>query len=182
MPVKALVGLGATLLAVLPASAQDAPLAHLPVPVVETLSADVETIDGIVAAFYEVISGPAGQPRDWGRDATLYLEPMSFTIADVDPETGMPLARTISKQEFVDESDAWLVENGFTEREIHRETRRFGNIAHVWSTYEWTSGDGGSGRGINGIDLFHDGARWWITHATWDSEREANPIPAEYLP
>jgi hypothetical protein len=169
-------------LAVLSASAQDAPPAHVFVPVVDPLPADVATIDGIVAAFYEVISGPAGQPRDWGRDATLYLEPMSFTVARVDPATGKPHARTISKQEYVDENDAWLVENGFTEREIHRETRRFGNIAHVWSTYEWISDDGGTGRGINGIDLFHDGDRWWITHATWDPEREGNPIPTEYLP
>lgn len=182
MPNRMLIALSATLLAALPASAQDAPAVHVPVPVVEPLAADVETIDGMIAAFYEVISGPAGQPREWGRDATLYLEPMSFTIASVNPETGAPRARTISKQEYVDENDAWLVETGFTEREIHRETRQYGNLAHVWSTYEWTSGDGGSGRGINGIDLFHDGTRWWITHATWDSEREDNPIPAEYLP
>lgn len=168
-------------LAALPASAQDG-AAHVAVPVVDALPSDVESIDGIVAAFYEVISGPVGQPRDWGRDATLYLEPMSFTIANVDAETGKPVARTISKQQYVDETDAWLAQSGFTEREIHRETRRFGNIAHVWSTYEWSTADGRSGRGINGIDLFHDGTRWWITHATWDSERESSPIPAEYLP
>jgi hypothetical protein len=169
-------------IAVLPVRAQDAGPGHVAVPVVDPLPADVETIDGIVAAFYEVISGPAGQPRDWGRDATLYLEPVSFTIAHIDPETGAAGARTISKQQFVDESDAWLVENGFTEREIHRETRRFGSIAHVWSTYEWVAGDGETGRGVNGIHLFHDGDRWWITHATWDAEREGNPIPPEYLP
>jgi hypothetical protein len=148
---------------------------------VEPRPADVATIDGIVAAFYDVISGPVGHPRDWDRDATLYLEPMTFTIAGLD-SAGKPVARTISKQQFVDESDAFLVESGFTEREIHRETRRFGNIAHVWSTYEWSTADGRTGRGINGIDLFHDGERWWITHATWEPEREGNPIPAEYLP
>jgi hypothetical protein len=160
--------------------AQDAP-AHVEVREVEPRPADVATIDGIVAAFYDVISGPVGHPRDWDRDATLYLEPMTFTIAGLD-SAGKPVARTISKQQFVDESDAFLVESGFTEREIHRETRRFGNIAHVWSTYEWSTADGRTGRGINGIDLFHDGERWWITHATWEPEREGNPIPAEYLP
>ena len=165
-----------------PAAGQESPPAPVAVPVVDPLPADVETIDGIVSAFYAVISGPAGQPRDWGRDATLYLEPLTFTIVGTDPESGQPVARTISKQEYIDQTDAWLVEHGFTEREIHRETRRFGNIAHVWSTYEWTSGDGGTGRGINGIDLFHDGARWWITHAMWEPERAENPIPAEYLP
>ena len=171
----------AILLAAFPARAQDAP-AHVTVPGVDPRPEDVATIDGIVSAFYEVVSGPVGQPRDWGRDATLYMEPMSFTIATVNSDTGEPVARTISKQQFVDESDGFLVETGFTEREIHRETRQFGNIAHVWSTYEWATADGQTGRGINGIDLFHDGTRWWITHATWDSEREGNPIPDEYLP
>jgi hypothetical protein len=176
-----LLAITATLFATLPAPAQDTP-ARVTVPEVDPRPADVATIDGIVAAFYEVVSGPVGQPRDWSRDATLYLEPISFTITTVDPQTGKPVARTISKQQFVDEADGFLVETGFTEREIHRETRRFGNIAHVWSTYEWTTADGQTGRGINGIDLFYDGARWWITHATWDSEREGNPIPAEFLP
>jgi len=177
---KALLAIAAIVLVALPAPAQETP-ARVTVPEVDPRPEDVATIDGIVAAFYEVVSGPVGQPRDWGRDATLYMEPMSFTIAGVD-SAGNPVARTISKQQFVDDSDAFLVESGFTEREIHRETRQFGNIAHVWSTYEWTTADGQSGRGINGIDLFHDGTRWWITHATWDSEREGNPIPDEYLP
>jgi hypothetical protein len=181
MRIPLFVALASIPLLALPAAAQQGQ-PSVRVPTVDPLPADVESIDGIVHAFYAVISGPAGQPRDWGRDATLYLEPVTFTIAGVDPDTGEPVARTISKQEYIDQTDAWLVENGFTEREIHRETRRFGNIAHVWSTYEWTSGDGGTGRGINGIDLFHDGSRWWITHAMWEPEREDNPIPAEYLP
>ena len=181
MPIRLFAALAAIALVALPLPAQDAP-ARVSIPTVAARAQDVETLDGIVAAFYEVISGPAGQPREWGRDATLYLEPIFFTIARIDPETGGPRGRTTSKQEFVDESDAWLTENGFVEREIHRETRRFGNIAHVWSTYAWSTADGETGRGINGIHLYHDGSRWWITHATWDSEREDNPIPAEYLP
>lgn len=36
------------------------------------LKADVETIDGIIKAYYDVISGPAGQPRDWDRDMSLH--------------------------------------------------------------------------------------------------------------
>jgi len=179
MSIRTAATTAALLLAALPAAGQEAP--PVAVPDIAPLPADVETIDGIVDAFYDVISGPAGEPRDWCRDATLYLEPIFFTIVEVS-EDGRPAARTISKQEFVDRSDRWLVETGFVEREIHRETRRFGSIAHVWSTYEWTAGDGATGRGINGIHLFHDGDRWWITHATWDSEREGVPIPAEYLP
>ncbi len=173
------VSLAAVCLFGLPALAQDAP------PVedldVEPRPEDVSTIDGIVRAFYEVISGPPGQAREWGRDATLYLPGITFTPASVDPETGAPRARTIPKQEFIRDSDAWLVEHGFVEREIGRTMTRFGNVAHVWSAYEWETAGGETGRGVNGIHLFHDGDRWWITHATWDSEREGNPIPPEWI-
>jgi len=177
---ESLLVIAATLLSPLSAHAQETPT-RVTVREVEPRLADVATIDGIVAAYYEVVSGPVGQQRDWSRDRTLYLEPILFTIARVD-SGGKPFAHTIPWQTYVDESDAYLVESGFTEREIHRETREFGNIAHVWSTYEWTTADGGMGRGINGLHLFHDGSRWWITHATWDNERASDPIPDEYLP
>ena len=72
---------------------------------------------------------------------------------------------------------------GFFEREIHRITRRFGNIAHVFSTYESRLTPDGpiTDRGINSLQLFWDGTRWWIASATWDEERPDNPIPPEHL-
>lgn len=138
--------------------------------------ADVGTLDGIMAAFYEVVSGPPGQPRQWERDATLYLSGTVFTIAD-----SAGAYRNASPAEFAGRTDAFLVESGFVEREIHREIRRFGSVAQVWSTYEWETADGAAGRGINGLHLVHDGERWWITHATWDNETPELPIPPEYL-
>lgn len=74
--------------------------------------------------------------------------------------------------------------SAFYEAEIHRVTQRFGNVAHVWSTYAWRRSDGGpvEGRGINSIQLYHDGTRWWITAWIFDSERADNPIPPAFLP
>lgn len=167
------------LFVVAPAPGQEAPAEA--VPDFQPRLEDVTTVDGIVRAFYEVISGPPGEPRDWKRDATLYLPGVTFTPASVDSETGEARARTITKDEFIEDSDAWLVEHGFVEREIGRTVSRFGNVAHVWSAYEWKTADGESGRGVNGLHLFWDGDRWWITHATWDVEREENPIPREWL-
>ena len=139
--------------------------------------ADVGTIDGIVAAFYDVISGPMGEPRQWDRDATLYWPGTVFTVlAD-----SAGSFQNVTPAEFAREEDRFLVESGFVEREAHRETHTFGRVAQVWSTYEWQTADGSSGRGINGIHLFHDGERWWITHATWNNENEDRPIPPEYL-
>jgi hypothetical protein len=76
------------------------------------------------------------------------------------------------------------VRRGFFETEIHRTTERFGNVVHVFSTYEMRERADGPvfGRGINSIELFWDGARWWIAAAQWDDERAGNPIPKEYLP
>lgn len=147
---------------------------------VEALPEDVETIDGIITAFYEVISGPAGEPREWDRDATLYLDGVQFTPVRI--VEGRPTAQLTTKDEFIELVDESVVESGFVEQEIHRVTRRFGQVADVASTYEWRTEAGQTGRGINFIHLFSDGQRWWITHATWDSERDDNPIPPEYLP
>lgn len=144
---------------------------------------DVGTVDGMIKAFYEVISGPAGKPRDWSRDRTLYIPDMRFVSMDVD-STGKPVANIMSHQQFVERSDPGLVKNGFYEEEIHRVTRSFGNITHVFSTYTMRSTPDGKvfGRGVNSIQLFWDGKRWWIANATWDDERKDNPIPKDFLP
>lgn len=142
--------------------------------------ADVATLDGIIAAFYDIVSHESGEPVDWARDSTLYLADLRFRIASHTPD-GLRLHNVDHAQfarMFSDVTDA------FHEREIHRVTHRFGPIAQVWSTYEWrTTPDGPvGGRGINAIDLYFDGTRWWIGSATWTSETPENAIPDEYLP
>jgi hypothetical protein len=57
-------------------------------------------------------------------------------------------------------------------------------VAHVFSTYEARRTPQGPiiARGVNSIELFYDGKRWWIVAAIWDNERENSPIPPEFLP
>jgi len=95
-----------------------------------------------------------------------------------------PRASIVSHQQFVDASNDSAVKEGFYESEIHRVTQKFGNIAHVFSTYESRIKADGPviARGINSIELFYDGKRWWIASTIWDDERPDNPIPPEYLP
>jgi hypothetical protein len=140
---------------------------------------DVGTIDGIITAFYDVISGPAGTPRQWQRDSTLYIARVRFVAMGVNE--GRPVAAVMDHGEFAARYNGAFVDRGFFEREIHRVTKRFGNIAHVFSTYEYRATEKGpvQGRGVNSIQLFWDGERWWIAGATWDDERPDNPIPAE---
>jgi len=99
-------------------------------------------------------------------------------------KAGHPVAQIASHQQFVDASNAILLKEGFYEREVHRVTQKFGNIAHVFSTYETRLQAGGPvlSRGINSIELFYDGKRWWIASNIWDDERPDNPLPPEYSP
>jgi hypothetical protein len=143
---------------------------------------DVSTIDGVIHAYYDIVSISRGQPRQWDRDHTLYIEDMRFVAMNVDKQ-GNPVPVIMSHQEFVDRSDPRMA-RGFFEKEIHRASERFGNVAHVWSTYESRDTVDGpvTARGINSLELFWDGKRWWISHSIWDEERPGNPLPKQYLP
>ena len=144
-------------------------------------SADVASIDGIVHAFYDVISGPAGMPRQWRRDSTLYMPGAMFVA--LGESDGKPTANPMSPEEFRRRTDASLVNNGFFEIELGRRVEQFGNVAQVRSVYEMrrTAEDPPFGRGVNYLLLFWDGARWWISGAVWDDERPDNPLPAEWV-
>lgn len=151
------------------------------IPSIEANPQDISTIDGIIKAFYEVISGGKGVRRQWSRDKTLYAPEVRFVALSA--ENAKIRADVMNHYRYANGSNEFFVKEGFTEREINRVVRRFGNMAHVFSTYEWFTEDKKlSGRGVNSINLFWDGTRWWITAVTWDEERKDNPIPKEFLP
>lgn len=153
---------------------------HVDRPIVDPRPEDVSTIEGIVKASYETISGGVGVPRQWGRDRTLF-DPNSRSVSvQVDPKTGAVKTHSMTEQDFADESDASLVRDGFTEREIKHVIKRFGNVATVLSGYEGSVASGKVlERGVNIFQLYFDGKRWWILSMTWDTERPDNPLPAE---
>lgn len=144
--------------------------------------ADVATLDGIIAAYYDVVSGPAGEMADRERDRTLHHPDAQVSITGAGQD-GTPFLRTMTLDEYHDAFGGARSEP-FWEYELHREVLRFGNMATVWSTYASSPEPDGEpfSRGINSIQLHHDGERWWITSWIFDSERAGNPIPAEYLP
>jgi hypothetical protein len=145
--------------------------------------ADVATPEAIVAALYEVISGDAGVARDWDRFRALFhpsARLMPIGGAGAGPATLTPL----TPDEYITRAEPFLM-GGFHEREIARRFERFGHMAHVFSTYDSrraASDPEPFARGINSIQLFHDGARWWIVSIYWQGENPITPIPDEYLP
>lgn len=144
--------------------------------------ADVATIDDIIRAYYEVVSGPAGEAPDRARDETLHIDGALVGIPGRDA-AGNPQLRTMSLAGYYEAAGGARTE-GFFEKEIHRTVQRFGNVAHVWSTYASSRTPDGDvfTRGINSIQLTWDGERWWIVGWIFDQERPGNRIPAEYLP
>jgi len=151
---------------------------------VQARSADVDSIDGIVAALYDVISGEAGKPRDWNRMRSLFAPEGRLMAVAKRPE-GTVVLRTMTVEDYIGRNTKAFATMGFFEREAARTAEVFGQIAHVFSTYESRHAAGDARpfqRGINSIQLVHDGKRWWIVNLVWRAEDESLPLPERYLP
>ena len=139
--------------------------------------ADVASIDAIMRAVYDVISGPAGQKRDWNRMRSLFTSNARL----------MPLGKTGLRsggvEDYIATSGPFLEEKGFHEIELARRVKQYGDIAHVFSTYEARNKLGGPVfmRGINSFQLVRHGGRWWVVSIMWQQETPDNPIPVKYL-
>ena len=147
---------------------------------------DVESIDAIIAATYDVISGPAGKQRDWERERSLfYPGARLMPTATVAGRNDVELAPLILDVEgYIARVEPLFAKNGFYETEVARHVEHFGSIAHVWSTYESRRDPSDPEpfmRGINSIQLYYDGNRWWIVTIYWQHESPEHSIPEKYL-
>jgi hypothetical protein len=150
--------------------------------------ADVASIDAMVKALYETVGFPPGGNQDSTRMRTLFApgarlippqspqRPDSFLVWTVDDYLTVIRAAM--------QANPNLRARGFSEREVARRTERFGNLVHLFSTYEsrYTAQDSVPfARGINSIQLMWHSNRWWVLGIAWDAERPGNALPAEYL-
>jgi hypothetical protein len=145
--------------------------------------ADVASIDAILAALYDVISGPAGQQRNWDRMRSLFV-PNARLIPTGRRPDGSGGMQVWTVDEYISRVGPQLERSGFFERELARRTERYGNIVHVFSTYDskrQATDPQPFARGINSIQLWNDGRRWWVVTVFWEGERPDNPIPEKYL-
>ena len=147
---------------------------------------DVESIDAIIAAAYDVISGPAGKKRDWNRERSLYYpDARLIPTASVPGRNDVDLEpQLLDVEAYIERVERLLGKAGFYEKEIARRTEQFGRIAHVWSTYESRHDPSDPVpfmRGINSFQLFNDGERWWIVSIYWQHESAEHAIPQKYL-
>lgn len=156
-------------------------VAQQPAPVAD--SQDVSSVDAILGALYQVISGDSGVARNWDRFRSLFA-PGARLIPIGPRQAGGFGARVLTPEEYIQLSGPFLVNNGFHEREIAHRSERYGQLVHVFSTYESrrrASDRDPFMRGINSIQLFHDGRRWWVMTVMWRAESPELRLPARYL-
>ena len=145
--------------------------------------ADVASVDAIVAALYDVISGDAGVKRDWNRFRSLFYPGARMIPTGKNAQAGRVSARVASPEAYIKANQAFLEGEGFHEREIHRHTDAYGNIVQVFSSYEARRKLGDEKpfvRGINSIQLLNDGKRWWVMTVAWSPETPDHPLPKDY--
>jgi hypothetical protein len=150
----------------------------------EANPADVASLDAIMKAVYDVISGDAGQKRDWNRFRSLFHKDAKLIPTGKNAQTGVVGARFLSPDDYIQRASATLEKDGFHERELSRKVDQYGNIAQVFSTYvSFRKKDDKEPfmRGINSFQLLNDGKRWWVVNIYWLAESPDNPIPKQYL-
>ncbi|HEY6129199.1 MAG TPA: hypothetical protein VIW23_13555 [Candidatus Acidoferrum sp.] len=142
---------------------------------------DVKSLDAIVAAVYDVISGPPGA-RDWNRFNSLFAKDARLIAVRV-PKEGKPSLVVMTPADYAEHAGKYFLEHGFFEHELSRKTDSFGAMTHIYTTYESRESKDGKpiDRGINSMEFFFDGERWWCVEIYWDAERPGNPIPEKYL-
>lgn len=160
-----------------------AALPAAPATIPPARSADVASIDAIVAALYQVISGPAGAPREWDRMRSLFAPDAKMGAIGMRPDGSTPL-RTLSPEDYIVRNTKAFATMGFFETELARTTETFGQLAHVFSTYEARHALDDAKpfmRGINSIQLVHDGKRWYVLSLIWRAEDAKLQLPERYL-
>jgi hypothetical protein len=138
-------------------------------------------LDALIDEFYAIISGPAG-PRDWSRERAI-LHPQARLMRTGVDEAGRPWIRVMSLDEYIADTAPFFAAADFHEIEVAGRVDRFGNWAHVRSVYEARRSPGDPEllkRGVNSIQLFHDGDRWLIVSVLWDNEREGVEVPPDW--
>ncbi|MBK7434072.1 MAG: hypothetical protein IPI66_09355 [Chitinophagaceae bacterium] len=143
---------------------------------------EVGTLDGIMKAYYEVVSVKKGEKISYPRDSALHA-PKALVGLPARTKEGKFYMKLVSLKEYHLMSDAGLEKDGFDEKEISRKVESFGAMYHVWSTYESRNVADGPliDRGINSIELYFDGTRFWITSWSFENESKDQKIPLKYL-
>lgn len=143
--------------------------------------ADVNSMDAIMIAVYDVISGPAGKKRDWNRFRSLFVPQARLIAVGYGPK-GEIITHDFSIDEYIARATPVFDRQGFYEVEIGRHADTYAHISQVFSAYEsrHAPNEKPFQRGINSFQLLNDGHRWWVVTIFWEPETPEHPLPKKY--
>jgi len=146
-------------------------------------ASDVDTVNHLLASLYDVISGPAGKPRDWDRFRSLFLPEGRLGVIRRDASDHKGDVVLLTPDMYVQRDDPYFKTHAFFERSIANRVEEFSNLVHVWSTYEsrHAESDKPFARGVNSLQIVHAQGRFWIASILWDEERPGVTLPEKYL-
>lgn len=138
------------------------------------------TLDQLIKAIDDAVSGPADKDRICFRD--LFLPDAHLMPIAKQPD-GSFAPRILTVDGWIDA----VKKRGsavFYERQVKVKSETYGHEAHLWSTYETRSTPDGKAdvRGINSMQAVFDGQRWKLISILWQAETPADPVPEKYLP
>ena len=142
-------------------------------------AADLAGINQTIHDVYAVISGPAGQKRDFDKMRSLFAPGSLLRVITPKGIRGGDLDNYIAK------SGPILEKEGFNEHELGRRTEVYGNLATVWSSYDGRTQSGSfHERGINSFQLVKVDGKWLVASILWQEEGTpvVFPLPADMLP
>ena len=134
------------------------------------------TLDEIIAEMYDSICFESGERPDWSRQAAIFAPDARMVRVNDDGIFEFDLdSYRVDFEAMIDSGTM----PSFWEAELWRETREFGDVAHVLSAYETRRTRAGEvvNRGVNSIQLFRRGDRWWISAMIWRREGRDVKIP-----
>ena len=137
-------------------------------------SYDYTTIDGLIFALYDVISGPAGVEPDWRREREIFA-PGARLMPSRLLENGDLRCEILSVDDYIASRGPYLRDNAFYERQVSSNVDQYEHIAHVFSAYESSETPDGPAfaRGVNSIQIIRTTGRWWVQSILWQSEWKA---------
>ena len=138
----------------------------------------LETVDEIVSELYASISGPAGA-RNWDRLRRLFAP--GARLIPTSRDSKQLAATALDVEGFIARATLAVAQEGFWEQETSRREERYGPMVHVWSSYACRrapTDPAPFARGVNSIQLLHDGARFWVVTIYWADARVAGVDPA----
>lgn len=149
-------------------------------------SEDLSAVKSVVAALYEGLSAVPGVEPNWSSVRPLFISLARIIPPPVKKDSSVNVMDVDSFMDWSKNaaSQSGVRLNGFYEREIASVVEFYGNIAHVFSTYEARNRKNDPEpfeRGIKSIQLVKENGIWLVATVMWDTENDEKSIPKKYL-